>query len=261
MEGQERGAPAWPPGMNPAEFANIFRWEREFWWYRGQRAILFGVLEPFLAGRRVSRALEAGCGTGYFSHLLQQQGWPVVPLDISADGLKYARAMGVGSAVQGDVSRLPFGDGVFDVVLSLDVLPHLERGAEGPAAGELARVLARGGVIVVRVAALDALRSRHSEFAFEKQRFTRSRLVNLFTRCGIRVRRATYANSLLLPAAWAKFRLWEPLLKRPAATGIAPLPAWLDGLLFQALAAESRWLGAGRDFPLGQSLILIGEKA
>ena len=247
--------------MNPAEFANIFRWEREFWWYRGQRAIRLRVLKPFLAGRRVARALEAGCGTGYFSHLLQQQGWPIVPLDISADGLKYARAMGAGRTVQGDVSRLPFGDGTFDVVLSLDVLPHLERGAEAPAAAELARVLAPGGLMAVRVAALDILRSRHSEFAFEKQRFTRARLVDLFTRCGIRVCRATYANSLLLPVAFAKFRLWEPLRNQPPATGIAPLPAWLDGLLFQALAAESRWLGAGRDFPLGQSLILIGEKA
>ena len=253
--------PSSPGGMNPAEFANIARWEREFWWYRGQRAILFALLDPLLAGRQVRRALEAGCGTGYFSHLLQRErGWPVVPLDISAEGLKYARAMGVERPVQGDLSRLPFADGTFDAVLSIDVLPHLPRGAEPAAVRELARVLAPGGLLVVRAAALEVLRSRHSQFAFERQRFTRRRLAELLAQCGVPVRRATYANSLLFPVALAKFRLWEPLLRRPAASGIAPVPAWLDALLYRALAAEAAWLGAGHDFPLGQSVIVIGEK-
>jgi SAM-dependent methyltransferase len=254
-------APPETGGMNPAEFANIARWEREFWWFRGQRAILFALLEPFLQGRRIVRALEAGCGTGYFSHLLQcERGWPVVPLDISADGLRYARAMGVEGPVQGDLSHLPFGNNVFDVVMSIDVLPHLVRGGEAAAVGELARVLVPGGLLVVRSAALDILRSRHSDFAFERQRFTRRHLVETFTQCGIRVRRATYANSLLFPVALVKFRLWEPLLKRPAASGIAPLPAWLDALLYWVLASEARWLRAGHDFPVGQSVIVIGEK-
>jgi len=247
--------------MNPSEFANIARWEREFWWYRGQRAILFALLEPFLSGRRVARALEAGCGTGYFSYLLQREhGWPVVPLDISTEGLKYARAMGVERPVQADLSSLPFADAVFDLVMSIDVLPHLPRGAEGAAAGELARVLAPHGLLVVRAAALDVLRSRHSQFAHERQRFTRSRLVGILAKAGIEVRRATYANSLLFPAALAKFRLWEPLLRRPAATGIAPVPAWLDSLLYHVLAREAAWLAMGRDFPVGQSVIVIGEK-
>jgi hypothetical protein len=85
-------------------------------------------------------------------------------------------------------------------------------------------------------------------------------MTELFRQCGIRVLRATYANALLLPLALFKFRVWEPLLRRPAASGIAPVPAWLDMLLYKALAAEASWVGAGRNFPLGQSLIVIGEK-
>jgi SAM-dependent methyltransferase len=247
--------------MNPAEFANIAQWERDFWWYRGQRAILFRLLDPLLSSRRIARVLEAGCGTGYFSRLMQQErGWGVVPLDISAEGLKYAHAMGVERPVQADLSKLPFPGGVFDMVMSVDVLPHLPRGAEEAAMGELTRVLARGGLLVVRAAALNILRSRHSEFAFERQRFARRQMADLFRRCGIRVLRATYANSLLFPVALVKFRLWEPLLKRPAASGIAPVPPWLDALLYKTLETEASWLGTGHNFPLGQSLITIGEK-
>lgn len=261
MGSADAGAPHDRGGMNPAEFDNIARSERDFWWYRGQRDILFRVLEPFLAGRRITRALEAGCGTGYFSHLMQhERRWPVIPMDLSADGLRYARSMGVERAVQGDISTLPFADNSFDMVLSIDVLPHLPRGAELPAIREMARVLAPGGLAVIRAAALDILRSRHSQFAFERQRFARGSMVDALARCGIRTLRATYANSLLFPVALLKFRVWEPLLHCSPASGVAPVAPWLDSLLYSVLSMEARWIGAGHNFPLGQSVILIGEK-
>jgi SAM-dependent methyltransferase len=247
--------------MNPAEFANIAKAEEHFWWYRGMRTILFRILDPYLTGRSVGRVLEAGCGTGYFSRLLQKErGWPVVPLDCSWQGLCYARQMGVERAVQGDIRELPFARGAFDLVMSVDVLAHLPRGQEHLAAREMARVLAPGGLLVVRTAALDILRSRHSQFAFERQRFTRRRLVGLMTGAGVRVLRCTYVNSLLLPAALARFRVWEPLLRKPAASGVEPVAPWLDKLLYAPLKLEAAWTGAGHDLPVGQSLVLIGER-
>jgi SAM-dependent methyltransferase len=250
-----------PAFMNPAEFANIARCERDFWWYRGMRDIFFCFLDPYLQRRPLVRALEAGCGTGYFSHLLQtERRWPVFPVDISWDGLSYARRLGVERPVQSDIRSLPFAPESFDLVLSVDVLPHLPRGVEREAAAEFARVLAPGGLLVVRAAALDILRSRHSSFAFERQRFTRRRMVEMAESAGLRVLRCTYINSLLLPVSLAKFRLWEPLLRRPAASGVEPVSPWLDRLLYSALAAESRWVGAGHGFPAGQSLLLLGEK-
>ena len=247
--------------MNPAEFANIARSERDFWWYRGMREILFRFLDPALEGRKLARVLEAGCGTGYFSHLMQsERRWPVVPMDISRDGLAYASKMGVERAVQSDIRRLPFATGAFDLVLSIDVLPHLPPGEEGEAIAEFGRVLAPGGLLVIRAAALDVLRSRHSAFAFERQRFTRRRLIEAAERASLRVVRSTYLNSLLLPVALAKFRVWEPLLRRPASSGVEPVAPWLDGLLYAALAMEARWIGGGHNFAAGQSLLLLGEK-
>ena len=247
--------------MNPAEFANIAACERDFWWYRGMRKILFRMMEPYLAARRIERVLEAGCGTGYFSWLLQRdRHWPMISMDISPEGLRYAREAGVERAVQGDATRIPFASGAFDLVLSIDVLPHLNPGTERAAASEMARTLCAGGLIVVRTSALDILRSRHSAFVYERQRFTRRRLRSLFESAGLRVLRCTYANSLLMPIALAKFRLWEPLQRGPASTGVERVSPWLDRLLYIPLAVESAWIGAGLNFPAGQSLVLIGEK-
>jgi SAM-dependent methyltransferase len=248
-------------GMNPAEFANIAKSEKDFWWYRGMRSIFFRLVEPHLSGRRVRRALEAGCGTGYFSRLLQAEKLlPVVPIDLGWEGLRHARSMGVERAVQANALRLPFAGGVFDLVLSLDVLPHFPPGEEQAAVDELARVLAPGGLLVIRTAALSFLRSRHSAFVFERQRYTRGQLERLARQAGIRVLRSTYANSLLMPIALAKFRLWEPLTRAEPSSGVEPVSPWLDRILFSALALEAEWLGSGRDFPIGQSLILVGEK-
>jgi len=248
-------------GMNPAEFPNIAKCERDFWWYRGVRAIMDRVLAPYVEGRTIGLALEAGCGTGYFSHLLQtERRWPVIPMDLSADGLNYARRMGVERPVQGDTCKLPFASGAFDLVLSMDVLPHLPVGSEQLAANEMARVLAPGGILAVRAAALDLLRSRHSAFAFERQRFTRRRLSGMAEAAGLRVLRCTYTNSLLLPVALAKFRVWEPLLRKPPASGVETVSPWLDHMLYSSLALEARFLGAGGSFPVGQSLVLIAEK-
>jgi SAM-dependent methyltransferase len=247
--------------MNPAEFANIRNSEEHFWWYRGMRSILFGIMEPHLKGRKLERALEAGCGTGYLSQVMQRErGWPVVPMDLSGHGLRYARELGVQRPIQGDIRALPFAEGSFDMVMSIDVIAHLPLGEELAAARELARVTRKGGLLVVRTAALDILRSRHSEFAHERQRFTRRRLMGLFAGAGIRILGCTYVNSLLLPAALLKFRVWEPLTGQPPDSGVHPVAPWLDNLLYAPLALEAAWVGAGGSFPVGQSLVMVGER-
>lgn len=251
-----------PAMMNPQEFAHIARSEREFWWYRGMRRILYGLLDPLLRGRRVDRVLEAGCGTGYMALVCRERyGWRMYPSDLGWEGLEYGQDMGLERLVQADLRALPYRAASFDMVMSLDVLVHFPRGEENAAMRELVRVLAPGGLLVLRVSALDVLHSRHSDFTCERQRFTGPRLIGAAERQGIRVLRSTYANSLLTPLALAKFRLWEPLLRKPPASGVEPVSTWLDRLLYVPLALESLWLRWGFGLPLGQSLILIGEKS
>lgn len=247
--------------MNPAEFANIARAERDFWWYRGMRQILFRLLDPIARKRRFERVLEAGCGTGHFAQAMASRyGLRMFPVDLGWEGLRHGRRLGVDNLAQANIAALPFPPGSFDLALSLDVIVHFARGEEDRPVEELARVLAAGGLLVLRVSALDALRSRHSEFAHERQRFTRGRLRSLAERHGLEVLRCTYANSLLAPIAFAKFRIWEPLLRAEPRSGVQAVAPWLDRALYKPLEWESRWIGSGRDLPLGQSLILLARK-
>ena len=246
--------------MNPAEFANIAESEANFWWYRGMREIMFGFLDPLARRRTFGPVLEAGCGTGHFARELERRyRWRMYSLDLGMEGLRYASEYGLERLAQADIRRLPYRDQSFDAVVSMDVIVHLPRGEEAQPLAEFARVLRPGGLLALRVSALDILRSRHSGHAMERQRFTRRRLIDAVRAQGFVVERVTYANSLLMPVALAKFRLWEPLTGQAADSGVKPVAPWLDGLLHAPLAAEARWIGAGLGFPVGQSLILLAN--
>ena len=247
--------------MNPEEFANIARSEQEFWWYRGMRDILFRLLDPIAREETFERVVEAGCGTGHLSSVLAERyGWNMFPLDLGSEGLKYAREFGLGQLTQGDITSLPFANESFDALLSIDVLPHLPKGSEITALAEFARVVRPGGLLVIRAAALDILRSRHSQFAHERQRFTRGRLSKLVESAGFEIERLTYANSLLMPLALFKFRVWEPITRQAAQSGVQPVAKWLDESLYRPLKAEASWIGRGRSLPTGQSLVLVARR-
>lgn len=247
--------------MNPAEFPSLIASEETLWWFRGMRQILFGLLDPIAAQRRFVDVAEVGSGTGFMTHLLRERyGWRMFPIELAWEGVsRTPRRDGI-LPVQADMLACPYRAAAFDALVSLDVLVHLNRGEERRALAEFARILKPGGCLLLRVAALDILRSRHSEFCGERQRFTRRRLIRAVRRAGFQLLRCTYANSLLLPVALARFRVWEPLMRSPVASGTSPLPRWLDRLLYAPLAVEAKWIARGWNFPLGQSLILLALK-
>jgi SAM-dependent methyltransferase len=247
-------------GMNPQEFENIDAAEERMWWFRGMRRILQAWVGR-LPGTDFGRVLEAGCGTGYMSGWLgREYGWRMVPVDLAHEGLAFGAKMGIERLTQANIAALPFGAGSFAALLSLDVLVHFERGEEMAALREFHRVLEPGGTLILRVSALDILRSNHSIFAHERQRFTESRIRQQVTEAGFRVLDSSYANCLLLPVALLKFRVWEPLTGAAVESGVQVPAAWLNALLELALRCEAAILRAGGRLPVGQSVLVLATK-
>ncbi|WP_031494931.1 class I SAM-dependent methyltransferase [Bryobacter aggregatus] len=247
--------------MNPAEFQNIAAAEQEMWWFAGMRQILEAWIAR-LPGDRLTDVLEAGCGTGYLSQwLARRYGWRMFPVDLDEAGLRYGLEAGLPRLVQTDIARLPYRDACFDGLVSLDVLVHFPRGGEREALREFARVLRPGGKLILRVSALDILRSRHSQFAGEKQRFDAARLRGVLEETGFRVLDLSAANSLLLPVALLKFRVWEEWTQQAPRSGVEMPGQLLNRLLRLPLEIEAGWIRMGGRFPIGQSLLVLAEKS
>jgi SAM-dependent methyltransferase len=103
--------------------------------------------------RGSGRALDLGCGDGGGRTALEEKGYAWVGLDVRRDGA---------ASVVADAHRLPFEDGSFDVVYSLQVFEHLSRPWD--AMGEVVRVLKPGGIFCGGVAALEPF--HHSYFNY-----------------------------------------------------------------------------------------------
>jgi ubiquinone/menaquinone biosynthesis C-methylase UbiE len=101
-----------------------------------------------LAGARI---LEVGCGNGFGLSLLYRRFTPrrLVGIDLMPEQLAYARDLAPRSAelALGDVTALDFPDASFDAVFTFGILHHVP-GWRG-ALGEIARVLAPGGVLLI----------------------------------------------------------------------------------------------------------------
>ena len=246
--------------MNPDEYTHMYEEEENHWWYVGMRLIVRSMLRPSSFAPHF-RALDAGCGTGYSMGWLRlNYGCSVAGIDSYAEGLAFSRRRGERNLAQADVAALPFRSGVFDLVTSFDVLSHVrDESSCARALGEFFRVLKRGGVLLVRVAAYDWLRSSHDDEILTYHRFGRRELREAVSSAGFHISRATFANTFLFPGAV----LWRCLKK----LGVAPAgsdvrsstrgPGWMNRTLLEFLALEAKLLNRARfGFPFGLSLFI-----
>jgi len=242
--------------VKPAEYRRMFEAEERQWWYAGQRRIALALLREALRGVEAPRLLDAGCGTGYNLVALAQLG-RACGVDLAPPAIAGCRERAV-TAVRGSVLRLPFADASFDGVTSFDVLYHAWVGDDRAAVAEMARVLRPGGVVLVRVPALQALWGAHDAEVLSRHRYTRAELLALLESAGLRTETASYCNALLFPLLFARRSLDRLLSREGSDVGFLPAP--LEWLFRHALFAEAALLHRGLRFPIGASVLALGRK-
>ena len=250
--------------MNVSEYEAMFRLEDSLWWYAGMRHIAERIVDGRLPPG--GRILDAGCGTGGNLCWLARFGQPF-GADVSPHAVSFCAQRGLTTVAQASVLALPFPDRTFDLVTSFDVVYHLGVQDDVQALREMRRVLKPGGWAVVRVPALEQLRSVHDEAVHTRQRYSLAELRDKLRRAGFQVVRATYANFLLfLPAALV--RLVQRARRHGAPAGAAgaearsdvrPAPRLVNEALRRVLALEAAAL-ARFDLPGGLSALALAQR-
>ncbi len=108
---------------------------------------------------RDMRVLEAGCGLGRVVKYLYDLNYHYVEgIELSQAAVDWVnRHYPELQIIQGDLLRMPYEDGRFDVVLSYGVVEHFREGLDAPLRS-LWRVLKEGGLAVVTVPSCNTLR-------------------------------------------------------------------------------------------------------
>ncbi len=120
-----------------------------------------------LASLRNQLILDAGCGPGTYGIMLAQKGNEVIGVEISPSAVQVAKQRASEkrvnfSAQVGDLEKLPFEDGYFDVCFVGWVLHHFPD--INAAVSELVRVLKPGGMIAMAEPNESNLAVRFSRF-------------------------------------------------------------------------------------------------
>ncbi len=130
-------------------------WEKYWGKYRVTEAKKFYVLRRegeikkalSLLRKPSPRILEAGCGFGFNVRRLTREN-SCFALDISKKAIGVVKKE-VPSSLVGDIQRMPFKDGSFDLVFNAGVIEHFE--SSETALKEMVRVLDKGGLLLVLV--------------------------------------------------------------------------------------------------------------
>lgn len=123
------------------------RGEPSYVWRAGQERRLKMILDA-AAERAKRRILVDGCGVGMYLARLAEHAVLAVGLDIELERTQEARQK-TPQVVNGAGEFLPFADDTFDLVLSHEVLEHVQD--DRLAVQEIARVLRAGGRLVLFV--------------------------------------------------------------------------------------------------------------
>jgi SAM-dependent methyltransferase len=145
-----------------------------------QRFNTWPLVESLLAG--ATRRLEVAPG---LRPRLPIQGTQFV--DISAPALEKLRGRGAAVAL-GAVTALPFADESFDLVCALDIVEHVEE--DDAALGELSRVAASGGTVLLSTPLHPLLWTSFDDFVGHKRRYEPSQLISKLAAHGLAVERS-----------------------------------------------------------------------
>jgi ubiquinone/menaquinone biosynthesis C-methylase UbiE len=243
--------------MDFKEYEVMYRVEDHHWWYRGMEAITRKCLEQYYPRGSNLRILDAGCGTGAVMGYLADYGI-VAGLDYSAAALRFCQQRRRERLVQASVMSLPYRDGTFDLVASFDVISAFGVSDETLALSEFARVLVRGGRVILRLPGTPWLHGQHDVAVDIRHRYTAHEVEASLRTVGLVPDQVTYANTFLFPLAVVKRfseRLFPPQDGSDLTLGMGPF----DGLLRIVLSSEAP-LVARYGLPLGLTVVALARR-
>lgn len=255
-----------PNLIYPEDFSSSkcrFRFDRlsrlsqiEGWhfWFIGRRALISRLLAKHL-GEKNRFILDLGCGTGMMVEVLMRQGYQVLGVDLRPEGLCAThQALPWSWLLQAEATKLPLADNIFDAVLLLDVLEHVD---EQVLLQEVYRVLRPGGLVLITVPAIPWLWSSRDQAACHLRRYTRNQLKSMLEEGRLKVTETRYYQCLLFPLI-----LITRLLGRRSAVSIGweeRLPAALNALMSWINKLEVK-LGNIVPWPWGSTLVAVCER-
>ena len=225
--------------------------EGSSWWYETRNRIILKAIRKF---GNSDCLWDIGSGPGVVGSYLSKNGVRCIGVEPSKSGVFVAAKRGLPSVLSDLVSlRLP--DDCIGQIGLFDVYEHIEYRDEFLA--EIFRVLKPGGLIFITVPALNILWSESDVEADHFLRFSKNKLRNEISSCGLRIRSVDFFFwTLVLPVLMLRALPFRFGIKRPVKDAqLIRAKAGLFGKIVQKIELMSF-----RRIFIGTSLLLVAKK-
>jgi SAM-dependent methyltransferase len=235
-------------------------WDTQHWWTRSTRWICGLALDLKCreTGGRKLAIWDAGCGSGHIADFATKFG-AVTATDRDAEMIERARAKYPMVDFRCASIGAGLDEGLWDVVLSMDVLYH---GGIEDWVGTLrllARSLADGGFLVMQVPAYGWLAGGHDLVVGGVRRFVPRDVRRAILAADLDIRVFSHRFMLLTPFVWLRRVVWRGQ-SLDSDLEVSGGSSWVGWLLEGALRLESRLILAGWSFEVGSSLFVVAER-
>lgn len=241
--------------MHTSEYNNIFSQENTHYYYKGIHHTILSQVKKFLDVKN-GMILDAGCGTGLLAKKLEKYG-EVYAVDISPVAIKLAKERKI-RVKKASITKLPFKDKTFDLVVSIDVIYHLKVNDDKDALSEFNRVLKPGGILILKAPAYNWLQGNHDKLVHTRKRYTIKDLSQTLNQTNFLIIKSSYICSFLLIPAIVK-RLYEKYFSKYYRSDIATPNKYINYILLKLFYIETAILNI-TSLPFGLSVFIIARK-
>ena len=244
--------------MERCEYNKLDRLEDRMWWFAANHRNLLTLSwqqMPYEDGGQP--ILDAGCGTGGFLVQLATRYPNRALFGLDADPLacQRAAAKSLRPVCVASINALPFREGTFAAIFSVDVLCH-SAVDEHSALQQFYHCLANNGRLFVNVPAYSWMLSAHDAAVHNVRRYTAKGLIRLLEAARFRTVSATYWNAILFPL----MVVTRKFLRRGRTSDVREYPRPIDALCRVATTFETTLLRNGVKLPFGGSIVSIATK-
>ncbi|MEF3279771.1 MAG: class I SAM-dependent methyltransferase [Elusimicrobiota bacterium] len=224
------------------------------WWFRSRNDIISYLLLSNFKDKKI-KIIDIGCAGGSLLFYLKKKGFEnLYGMDNNKSiiGSKNFKNINI---VLGDALKTEFKNDFFDVVISSDILEHIEN--DEKAIEETNRILKKGGIFIVFVPAFKFLWSYHDVINEHKRRYTKRDLVNIIEKHGFKILKASYWNfSFFIPALLIR---WFKGFFRIRSNDYYKLPYLINKFIILILKFEN-FILRFINFPFGVSVFVVAKK-
>lgn len=241
--------------MEIAEYEKMYKFEEKYWWWVGKREIVKDILDRL--NLNSTNILDTGCGTGFNLNYLKDYG-NVVGLDFSKDALNFCKMRGNKNLVQANAEQVPFKGDMFDLIVTLDLLEHLD---DNKTLKEFYMALKSTGYLIVTVPAFEFLWSEHDEALHHKRRYNKAQLRDILELNGFIIENISYWNFFLFLPIVAMRLIKRRMKSEEIETDVKELPPIINRFLASILRIENHIISHSVNLPFGVSIVCVCKKS